>query len=197
MGSPNVIPEEKIREACEKCMRHARYAMYFNEAPPGARQYIALVFYETIFPDDLSDELSNQCFDEVVQELGEEDLQYLIAHEKDAHARDAFIERLAFLKEKSVLKREAESGEEAHPEREVGQTQRDGLSQIEEQPQVIRSVTQFSPVRAYRFFYDARRLDREVAVWTGRWKVVCISICLIGVLAFVEALAYLVMLGRD
>ena len=72
MGKGEIIPEEKAREAVAKCMKHVRHARYFNEAPSGAKQYIALVFYETVFPNDLSEEVSEQCFKEVLQELNNE-----------------------------------------------------------------------------------------------------------------------------
>ena len=104
MEKTDIIPEWKVREACAKCTESEKHARYFNEAPAGAKQYIALVFYETVFPNDLSEEVSEQCFKEVLQELNADDLLYLVAHEVDPRTRDVFVERLAFLREESALR---------------------------------------------------------------------------------------------
>ena len=185
MDKTDLIPEAKLREACAKCTQHAKHARYFNEAPPGAKQYIALVFFETVFPNDLTEEVSEQCFAEMLQELNADDLLYLLAHETDPRTRDAFVERLAFLREQSVRQRKhAEKPTPPH-----------------EQPPAVRSAGHAAPAETpstvpraadpgYQLPYDARRLDREVAAWNRRWKMVCASLVLIFALASVYALIW-------
>ena len=183
MDKAELIPEAKLREACAKCMQHAKHARYFNEAPPGAKQYIALVFFETIFPDDLTEDVSEQCFREVVQGLEEEDLQYLIACEKDPRARDVFVERLAFLKEDAVVK--GKRVEKPQPE----VTERPAAAPPATLP--VSSAVEPAAVPTFTFSYDARRFDRQVAAWNGCWKAVCVSLALILLLGMVYALCCL------
>ncbi len=176
----DIIPEAKLREACAKCMQHAKHARYFNDAPQGAKQYIALVFYETIFPDDLTEEVSEQCFKEVVQGLGAEDLQYLIASEKDPRTRDVFVERLAFLKEDAALKEaHAEKPKPAVAERSVA---------ARPAPPTLSSAVSSAAAPSFSFSYDVHRLNREVAAWNGRWTAVCVALGLIFVLGVIYAL---------
>lgn len=173
MGKGDIIPEEKAREAIAQCTKHVKHARYFNEAPSGAKQYIALVFYETVFPNDLSEEVSEQCFREVLQELNTDDLLYLIAHEKDARTRDTFVERFAFLREASVLQKQ--SPEKPQAIRERPSAKRPVKEPSVTDPPVIASRSRgAAPV--YAFSYDARRLDREVAAWDSRWRAVCVSL---------------------
>jgi hypothetical protein len=173
MGNGDIISEEKAREAVAQCTKHAKHARYFNEAPSGAKQYIALVFYETVFPNDLSEEVSEQCFKEVLQELNTDDLLYLIAHEKDARTRDTFVERLAFLREESVLQKQ--SAEKPQAVRERPPAKRPAKEPSVSDPPVVVNRS-WGPVPVYAFSYDARRLDREVAVWNSRWRAVCVSL---------------------
>ena len=176
----DIIPEAKLREACAKCMQHAKHARYFNDAPQGAKQYIALVFYETIFPDDLTEEVSEQCFKEVVQGLGAEDLQYLIANEKDPRTRDVFVERLAFLKEDAALK-------ETHAEKpKPAVTERSAAARPA--PPTLTPAVASTAAPTFAFSYDVRRLNREVAAWNGWWTAVCVAFGLIFVLGVVYAL---------
>ena len=160
MVKSDIIPEWKVREACAQCMKQAGHARYFNEAPQGARQYIALVFYETVYPNDLTEELSEQCFNEVLQELSADDLLYRISREKDARTRDMFVERLAFLREEEVLRK-----------RRGGQ-----LPSAYAQQPANRADAARASAPTYTFSYNARRLDREVAAWKRRWWTVCVSI---------------------
>ena len=185
MDKAELIPEAKLREACAKCMQHAKHARYFNEAPPGAKQYIALVFFETVFPDDLTEEVSEQCFKEVMQGLGEEDLQYLIACEKDPRTRDVFVERLAYLREENAPQRR--------------QAEKPALPR--EQPPVVRSAQRApAPVKppsvphgadpVYKLTCDARQLDRSVVAWKRTWVSVCLALVLIFVFASTYALIW-------
>ena len=91
-----VIPEEKIREAHARCMQDPNLAKYFEEAPPGARQYIALMFYCTVFRDEVSDEQCELYQAEVEEDLTKEDLLYLATHERNleskAHFRELYVE---------------------------------------------------------------------------------------------------------
>ena len=173
MAKDDIIPEAKLREAVAQCTKHVRHARYFNEAPSGAKQYIALVFYETVFPDDLSEEVSDQCFKEVLQELDADDLRYLITHEKDSRTRDTFVERLAFLREESVLQKQRAEKQAAVSERPSAKSP-DKEPSVDEPP-VAASRSRLE-VPVYAFSYDARRLDREVAAWNARWRAVCVSI---------------------
>ena len=175
MDKVDIIPEWKVREACAKCTKDAKYARFFKEAPSGAQQYIALVFFETVYPDDLTEEVSDQCFKNVLQELDADDLRYLIAHETDQRTRDEFIQRLAYLREEPVLKRmQAEM-----PTSEAGY----GKSPAP------RSAERAAPP-VYKFVYNARRLDREVSAWNRRWVMVCVYLTLIVLSAIIFALGW-------
>lgn len=179
MAKDDIIPEEKLRDAVAQCTKHARHARYFNEAPSGAKQYIALVFYETVFPDDLSEDVSDQCFKEVLQELSVDDLMYLIAHEKDARTRDTFVERLAFLREESVLQKQRAEKQQAVGERPAAKepVQNPPVAPAPAGAGADRGMARSqSAAPVYAFSYDARRLDREVAAWNARWRAVCVSI---------------------
>ena len=182
MEKAELIPEWKVREACAKCMKSEKHARYFNHAPAGAKQYIALVFFETVFPNDLTEEVSDQCFKETLQELNADDLLYLIAHETDPRTRDVFVERLAFLRENSVLQRKRD--EKSKPA-------------VTERPATVRTASPANPraygpepVPVYNFTYNAHRLDREVAVWNRRWMVVCVSLVLIAIVAIICVLGW-------
>ncbi len=183
MEKADLIPEWKIREACAKCMKNEKHARYFNNAPAGAKQYIALVFFETVFPKDLTEEVAEQCFKETLQDLNADDLLYLVAHEADARTRDVFVERLAFLREGAVLqRRRAENQKPAVTERPVA-------------PRMASPATppayDRAPVPIFQFAYDARRLDREVAEWNRRWMAVCVCLVLIAILAIISVLGWL------
>ena len=92
----NVIPEDKIREAHAKCMQDPALARYFDDAPPGARQYIALMFYCTVFQDEVDDEKCALYQSEVEEDLSKEDLLYLATHDRNpeskAHFRELYVE---------------------------------------------------------------------------------------------------------
>ena len=127
--------------------------------------------------------MADQCFKATLQELNADDLLYLVAHETDPRTRDVFVERLAFLREQSALQRSrAENPKPA----------------VTERPTAARAAAPAaSPpydrawVPGFQFIYDARRLDREVAVWNRRWKAVCVSLFLLAVIAVVCALGWL------
>ncbi len=172
MEKGDIIPEWKVREACAQCMKQADHARYFNEAPQGAKQYIALVFYETVYPNDLSEEMSEQCFNEVLQELSAGDLLYLISREKDARTRDMFVERLAFLREENVLQKRRAVQSQVSPE----------------QSPANRSPAARASMPVFAYSYDAVRLDREVAFWRRKWRAVCASVIAALSLAFVYGL---------
>lgn len=179
----DLIPEWKVREACAKCLENEKHARYFNNAPAGAKQYIALVFFETVFPKDLTEEVAEQCFKETLQGLNADDLLYLVAHEADARTRDVFVERLAFLREGAVLqRRRAENQKPAVTERPVA-------------PRMASPATppvyDRAPVPIFQFAYDARRLDREVTEWNRRWMAVCVCLVLIAILAIIGVLVWL------
>ncbi len=183
MEKADLIPEWKIREACAKCMKNEKHARYFNNAPAGAKQYIALVFFETVFPKDLTEEVAEQCFKETLQGLNADDLLYLVAHEADARTRDVFVERLAFLREGAVLqRRRAENQKPAVTERPVPSR----MASPATPPAYDRA-----PVPIFQFAYDARRWDREVAEWNRRWMAVCVSLVLIAILAIISVLGWL------
>ncbi len=79
----DVIPSAKIKEAYEICMKDPKLTKYFNDAPAGARQYIALMFYCTVFNDELNDDLCARYQAEVEEELTREDVLYLAENESD------------------------------------------------------------------------------------------------------------------
>ena len=179
MERVDLIPEWKVREACAKCMRNEKHARYFNNAPTGAKQYIALVFFETVFPNDLTEEVADQCFKETLQELNADDLLYLVAHEVDPRTRDVFVERLAFLREESVLQKQRAEKQQAVGERPAAKepVQNPPVAPAPAGAGADRGMARSrSAAPVYAFSYDARRLDREVAAWNARWRAVCVSI---------------------
>ena len=183
METTELMPEWKVREACEKCTKNEKHARYFNNAPAGAKQYIALVFFETVFPNDLTEEVADQCFKETLQELNADDLLYLVAHETDPRTRDVFVERLAFLREQAALQRSrAENPKPAVTERPTA---------ARAAAPAVSPAYDRASVPVFQFRYDAPRLDREVEVWNRRWKVVCVSLVLLAVVAVVCVLGCL------
>lgn len=92
MSENDVIPEDKIREAHAKCMQDPALAKYFDEAPPGARQYIALMFYCTVFQDEVDDAKCELYQSEVEEDLTKEDLLYLATNERNLESRAHFRE---------------------------------------------------------------------------------------------------------
>lgn len=97
MSDNDVIPEDKIREAHAKCMQDPALAKYFNDAPPGAKQYIALMFYCTVFEDELDDAKCELYQGEVEEDLTKDDLLYLATNarnlESRAHFRELYVEK--------------------------------------------------------------------------------------------------------
>lgn len=95
-ANDGVIPESKIREAHAKCMQDPALARYFEDAPPGAKQYIALMFYCTVFQAEVDDEKCVAYQAEVEADLTKDDLLYLATHERNleskAHFRELYVE---------------------------------------------------------------------------------------------------------
>lgn len=98
MNDPNddgVIPASKIKEAHAICMQDPRLARYFDDAPQGARQYIALMFYCTVFSGEVDDASRARYQQEVEEELTREDALYLATHETNpiskAHFRELYV----------------------------------------------------------------------------------------------------------
>ena len=90
-----VIPESKIREAHAKCMEDPALAKYFNDAPPGAKEYIALMFYCTVFQHEVDDAQYEVYQKEVEEGLTREDVLYLATHERNLQTKAHFRELLA------------------------------------------------------------------------------------------------------
>ena len=86
---------EKIQAAHKMCMRYAKYANYYNSAPVGAKEYISLVFYVTVYPEALDENSYVRQSEEVIRHLNEEDLEYLIRHEADSQMHKVFTTRLS------------------------------------------------------------------------------------------------------
>lgn len=105
-----VIPAEKIQEAHAVCMQDPKLAKYFNEAPYGAKQYIALMFYCTVFSEEVDDDLCAKYQQEVEEELTRDDALYLATRDTNpiskSHFRELYLE----------LKRAAEKSEEGSGE---------------------------------------------------------------------------------
>lgn len=98
MNECDIIPEEKIKEAVAKCTANPRYADYFNDAPPAAKEYIALQFYCTVFGADVTDEQRELYMGEVEEDLSIDDVHYLLAHESDPGMRERLNQLLSALK---------------------------------------------------------------------------------------------------
>ncbi len=90
-----VIPESKIREAHAKCMEDPALAKYFNDAPQGAKEYIALMFYCTVFQNEVDDRLYETYQKEVEEGLTREDILYLATHDRNPQSQAHFRDLLA------------------------------------------------------------------------------------------------------
>lgn len=90
-----VIPESKIREAHAKCMEDPQLAKYFNDAPQGAKEYIALMFYCTVFQNEVDDTLYETYQKEVEEEMSREDILYLATHDRNPQSKAHFRDLLA------------------------------------------------------------------------------------------------------
>lgn len=94
----DVIPAEDFRTAIEVCCRLPRFKRYYEEAPAGARMYIALQFYARVFASRLDEAQYRACRLEIEPDLTLHDLDYLLQGETDAASRsylEALRERLA------------------------------------------------------------------------------------------------------
>lgn len=98
-----VIPESKIREAHAKCMEDPQLAKYFNDAPQGAKEYIALMFYCTVFQNEVDDGLYATYQKEVEEEMSREDLLYLATHDRNPQSKAHFRELLAKMPQTSPV----------------------------------------------------------------------------------------------
>lgn len=91
-----IIPAEKIQEAHAICMQDPKLAKYFNEAPYGAKQYIALMFYCTVFSGEVDDDLCAKYQQEVEEDLTRDDALYLATRDTNpiskAHFRELYLE---------------------------------------------------------------------------------------------------------
>lgn len=97
-----VIPESKIREAHAKCMEDPQLAKYFNDAPQGAKEYIALMFYCTVFQNEVDDGLYATYQKEVEEEMSREDLLYLATHDRNPQSKAHFRDLLAKMPQPSI-----------------------------------------------------------------------------------------------
>lgn len=95
-----VIPAAKIQKAHAVCMQDPRLAKYFNDAPYGAKQYIALMFYCTVFSEEVDDDLCAQYQQEVEEDLTCEDALYLATRDANPISKAHFRELYLALKKK-------------------------------------------------------------------------------------------------
>lgn len=91
------ISEEELRIALEVGRKDPEKAAYYDNAPAGARLFIALVFYGTYFKDTLNVDGYMAAFDEIGPELKEPDLKYLLRFETDETMRKYLVDRLIAL----------------------------------------------------------------------------------------------------
>ena len=89
----DVIPAEDFRTAIEVCCRLPRFKRYYEEAPNGARMYIALQFYARVFASHLDEAQYRTCRLEIEPDLTLHDLDYLLQGETDAASR-SYLETL-------------------------------------------------------------------------------------------------------
>ncbi len=96
VNDEDVIPSWKIKKAYEICMKDPKLAKYFNDAPAGARQYIALEFYCTVFSREVNDNLCAKYQQEVEEDLAREDVWYLAENDPNSasktHFRKLYVE---------------------------------------------------------------------------------------------------------
>ena len=89
------IPQDKAQAAYETCVQDPQQMRYYANAPEGARQYIALVFYLRVYGHELSDELQQAYLLAVESELSTADLVYLIRCERDPEIKEHFTDLLS------------------------------------------------------------------------------------------------------
>ncbi len=91
VNDEDVIPSWKIKKAYEICMKDPKLAKYFNDVPAGARQYIALEFYCTVFSGEVNDNLCVKYQQEVEEDLTREDVRYLAENDPNSAFRVHFV----------------------------------------------------------------------------------------------------------
>ena len=89
------IPQDKAQTAYETCVQDPQQMRYYANAPEGAQQYIALMFYFRVYGHELSDELQQAYLREVESELSTADLVYLIRCERNPKIREHLIDLLS------------------------------------------------------------------------------------------------------
>lgn len=88
------IPEDKAQIALATCLRDPSLARYYENAPEGARPYIALEFYLNVYGEEVPDEVAASYYQEVEEKLSTADISYLIKHESDPDIRDHLLDMM-------------------------------------------------------------------------------------------------------
>lgn len=91
------ISEEDLQIALEVGRKDPEKASYYDNAPEGARLFIALVFYGTYFKDTLNVDAYLAAFDEIGPELKATDIRYLLRFETDEAMRKYLTDKLTAL----------------------------------------------------------------------------------------------------
>ncbi|MCQ2390014.1 MAG: hypothetical protein MJ240_01210 [Kiritimatiellae bacterium] len=86
------IPEEKAQIALATCLQDPSLARYYENAPEGARPYIALEFYLNVYGEEVAAEVAASYYHEVEADLSTADISYLIKHESDPDIRDHLLD---------------------------------------------------------------------------------------------------------
>ena len=89
------IPQDKAQTAYETCVQDPQQMRYYANAPEGAQQYIALMFYFRVYGHELSDELQQAYLREVEPELSTADLVYLIRCERNPEVKEHLTDLLS------------------------------------------------------------------------------------------------------
>jgi len=93
------VPLNKLQEAVRQCCQDSELRDYYEKAPAGARQFVALRFYGSLFGEDLSDDEYGKLLEATESKLSLDDLVYLGNHDPDtetkAHLRQLLDLRMA------------------------------------------------------------------------------------------------------
>lgn len=93
----NSIASEDIQSAIEESCQDPATARYYNGAPAGAKLYIGLIFYGSVFKSSINVERYLASMNELEAVLSCRDLEYLVANETDpamaAHLRGLLSSR--------------------------------------------------------------------------------------------------------
>lgn len=171
----DVIPAEDFRTAIEVCCRLPRFKRYYEEAPNGARMYIALQFYARVFASHLDEEQYRTCRLEIEPDLTLHDLDYLLQGETDAASRsylEALRERLVAHQPPAVPSQAFVSTRKLKPLRRLRRVEEMRTKPVDDVPDIPDDIPDLPPETRVLSEYEQQcRAARRERLKEGLLKV--------------------------